>query len=169
MKRTVRQVKDQCGFTMMEVISVLVIIGIIAVVAAVKIANTRNVDLASQVEVVKAHLRLAQGRAISSGSQSDTATYWGVNFSATSYYLFRGLGSTTPVWIPGENSATVNLAAKKSQLTITPTIITFDAYGSPVDSTGAAVTTNVTLSTNCGNITPNCGAITITKNTGFIP
>ncbi|PKN52249.1 MAG: hypothetical protein CVU55_08160 [Deltaproteobacteria bacterium HGW-Deltaproteobacteria-13] len=169
MKRAVKQINGHGGFTMIEVISVLVIIGIIAVVAIVRMTSTANYDLASQVEVVKAHLRLAQVRAMNSGTINNPSTYWGINFSATSYYLFKGVGSTTPVLIPGENDATVNLTTKKSRLTITPNIIIFDAYGSPVDTSGIPVTANITLATNCGNITPNCGAITITKNSGFIP
>ena len=150
MKRTIGKYRGQGGFTMLEVISVLVIIGIVAAVVIVRVTNSRYYDLASQFEVVKGHLRLAQSRAMSSSSP------WGINFdTATTYYLFQGSGSTTPILLPGENNATVSLTAKKSSLTVTPQRITFDAYGSPGANT-------IIVATNGGNIT-------ITKNTGFIP
>jgi len=154
MIQNLRQTRGQRGFTMIEIISVLLIIGIIAIVAVVRLSSTSAYDLASQLEVLKAHLRLAQTRAMSASSP------WGICFpSSSTYYMFEGDGSTTPVFIPGENSATVDLTAKKSALSITSTAtiprVTFDEYGSPG---------NVTLT-----ITTNGGDISVTKNTGFIP
>ena len=150
MKRTGAQAQNQRGFTIIEVIAVLVIIGIIAVFAVVQFSATTSYDLASQMEAVKAHLRLAQQRALASGSP------WGINFNSTTYYLFNNTAPTTPVQLPGVDGATVSLSGKSS-LTITsaPQTVTFDGYGSP----GAA---NVIVTTNGGNIT-------VTQNTGFIP
>lgn len=147
-----RKTTENAGFTMIEIIAVLLILGIIAAVAVSRIADTTAYDLSSQTEVVKAHLRLAQSRAMGSSSP------WGINFdTSTTYYLFQGNGSTTPVQLLGEDNATVSLTTKKSGLTISsaPQRITFDAYGSPG-------TTTVTVTTNGGNII-------VTKNTGFIP
>lgn len=153
MKRALRQAVGKGGFTMIEVIAVLVIVGIIAAVVAVRMSNTNAYDLASQLEVIKGHLRLAQSRALGSGSP------WGINFtSSTTYNLFQGIATTTPIQLLGEDNANVNLTTKKSALTITsatPLVITFDAYGSPG-------TTTLTINTNGGNIT-------VTKNTGYIP
>lgn len=140
------------GFTLIEVVVVLLLLGIIAAAVVSRMSDTTAYDLFSQREAVKAHLRLAQSRAMASSSP------WGINFnSATTYYLFQGAGSTTPVRLLGEDNATVSLTAKGSGLTVSsaPRRITFDAYGSP----GA---TTVTIATNGGNIT-------VTKNTGFIP
>ncbi len=159
MKRTVRQAVGNGGFTMIEMIAVLVIIGIIAAVAVSRMSNTSAYDRASQLEVVKGHLRLAQSRAMASGS------LWGINFtSSTTYYLFQGAAPTTPVQLLGENNATVNLTTKKSTFRITsaPQTITFEAYGGPTDTSGNLLTANVTVTTNGGNIT-------VTKNTGYVP
>lgn len=142
------------GFTLMEMIAVLIIVGIVSAFIAVRMYDTRNYDIASQLEVVKSHLRYAQSKAMSSGSS------WGINFnSSQTYYLFDLAAPTTPVLMLGEKNATVNLATggKGSELTITsaPQVITFDAYGSPGQTT-------LTVSTNGGGIV-------ITKNTGYIP
>ncbi|KQC10676.1 MAG: hypothetical protein APR62_11735 [Smithella sp. SDB] len=159
MIKNTRQNKNQRGFTMVEVITVLLIIALLAVVAIVRLSGTSSYDLATQTEVIKAHLRLAQAYAMKLNS------LWGINFdSSTTYYLFQGSGSTMPVRIPGENEITVSMTTKKSTLTITsaPQRMTFNSYGSPVDDSGNLMTSNITIVTNGGNIT-------VTKNTGFIP
>ena len=152
MKRSRKRAVGEGGFTLIEIIAVLLILGILAAVVASRMAETSQYDLVSQVEVVKGHLRLAQSRAMGSGS------HWGIHFAtAKTYYLFAGDGSTTPVRLLGEEQDTVNLTTKQSGLSVdsAPQRITFDAYGSPG-------TTTLTVTTNGGNIT-------VTKNTGFIP
>lgn len=152
-RRMIRQ--DGRGFTLVEMITVLIVIGIVAAFIIVRMMDTRSVDLNSQLDVVKNHLRYAQSRAMA------TASPWGVTFATSkTYFLFRGSAPTTPVIFQGEDNTTVDLSAKKSALTITsasaaPQTITFDAYGSPGGTT-------ITVTTNGGNII-------VTKNTGYIP
>jgi prepilin-type N-terminal cleavage/methylation domain-containing protein len=149
------------GFTMIEAVAVLVILGILTAFVTVQMSGTSAYDVASQLEVVKGHLRYAQTRAMNSN-----LTVWGINFnSATTYYLFQGVGSTTPVLLPGEDSATINLTAKNSGLTITPVRITFNEFGSPCAATG---TPPAPLSADATVVTSG-GTITVTRNTGFIP
>ena len=161
MKMNVKNLKNHDGFTMIEAISVLILIGIVAAVVIVRMTGTTDYDRISQLEVVKNHVRLAQSRAMNSYKAC------GINFtSATTYYLFDASTPTTPVHILGEETATVDLGSggKKSELTITsaPQVITFNGFGSPIDSSGDLETSGVTIVTNAGNVT-------ITKNTGFIP
>jgi len=168
MKRTVRTAFGKGGFTMIEAIAVLVILGIFAAVVAVRMSGTSAYDLASQVEAVKGHLRYAQTRAMNSN-----LVVWGINFTdSTHYYLFQGAGSETPVLFPGEDSLTIDLTAKKSGLTITTITpleterrITFNEFGSPCAATGtppAPLTADAAVATSGGTIT-------VTRNTGFIP
>jgi type II secretory pathway pseudopilin PulG len=157
MKRS-RTLFAKGGFTLIEAIAVFVILGVIAAVVAVRLSDTSAYDLASQVEAIKGHLRYAQSRAMNSN-----LVFWGINFnSATTYYLFQGAGSTTPVQLPGEDSATISLTAKNSGLTITPVRITFNEFGSPCNASGTPLTADATVATSGGTIT-------ITQNTGFIP
>jgi len=152
MKQPVKKLIGQRGFTMIEVISVLIIIGIVAAVAMTRATSTRDYDLISQVEAVKAHLRVAQSIAMGLNSPQ------GINFdSQTTYYLYYVANSAKKL-LPGQNELTVDLEAKKSALKITSVSknpVVFDAYGSPG-------TENITITTNGGQII-------ITKNTGYIP
>lgn len=163
MSATTEKTSRKGGFTVIEVIAVLIIIGIVAAVAAVRISDRSTYDLVSQLEVVKGHLRYAQTRAMNSNT-----VVWGINFTnSTRYYLFQGTGSTTPVLLPGEENATIDLAAKNSGLTITnaPVRVTFNEFGSPCAASGtppAPLTADVTITTNHATIT-------VTRNTGFIP
>ncbi len=161
MNLTMKNFKNQHGFTMIEVISVLILIGIVTAVIIVRMTGTTDYDRISQLEVVKNHVRLAQSRAMNSYKAC------GINFtSATTYFLFDASAPTTPVHILGEETTTVDMGSggKKSSLTITsaPQMITFNGFGSPIDGSGNPETSNVNLVTNAGNVT-------ITKNTGFIP
>jgi prepilin-type N-terminal cleavage/methylation domain-containing protein len=160
-KRTLRQIKRQSGFTMLEIIAVLVIIGIISAVAIVRMQSTRDYDVISRVEVVKTHLRLAQSRAMNS------SRVWGINYSGTSNYsMFRNGSVTDVVRLPNQNADNVTLP---DGMTITTGIVSFNAWGQPyTDAAGTAAQTatrTITLTNKSGD----ARSISITKNTGFIP
>jgi MSHA pilin protein MshC len=152
MNLTVKNLKNQSGFTMIEVISVLVIIGIVAAVVITRATSTRDYDLISQVEAVKGHLRFAQSVAMGLN------TSHGIHFdSQTTYYLYNATNSVKKL-LPGQNELTVDMGKKKSDLKITSVSknpVVFDGYGSP--------------GTDTITITTNGGTIVITKNTGYIP
>ncbi|MEN6422255.1 MAG: prepilin-type N-terminal cleavage/methylation domain-containing protein, partial [Smithella sp.] len=91
--------RDQGGFTMIEIISVLVIIAIVAAVVIARMASPKEYDLASQAEVVKTHLRLAQSRAMNSSQ------IWGINISGnTVYSLFNNGNTANVVRLPSQNA-----------------------------------------------------------------
>lgn len=137
------------GFTMIEVIAVLLIVGIIAAVALSRIGSTSSYTLASEVDILKMHLRYVQYRAF-----SDDVT-WGMSFAAGSYTMQKN-GATAPNNLPNESSPTHTLPGGYS---VTGTTVAFDEWGSP----GAA---DITVTLTGGG---ESRSFTITKNTGFIP
>lgn len=139
--------ESQKGFTVLEVITILMVIGIIAAVAFSRVSSTGDYGMTEELEKVKSHLRYAQSRAIRTNSS------WGINFnSSNTYFLFENSNPTTPVRIVGEDGDQVTL----SYLTISSTsIITFNGFGSP--GTGDVI------------ITTSADNITVTGNTGFVP
>lgn len=145
---TGRSGKNIHGFTIIEIIASLVVIGIITAVTVSISSSMGSYRLTSEVEILKSHLRYAQSRAM-----SDTVS-WGITFSANSYTLQKN-GITATSNLPNENSATHNL---QSGVTSSSANVSFDNFGNP-----GGVTITITLSAGSSSL------ITITGNTGFVP
>jgi prepilin-type N-terminal cleavage/methylation domain-containing protein len=139
--------KHPGGFTTIEIIAVLIVIGILSAIAVSRIASTQSSSVAVEVDILKMQLRYAQLRALS----DDKA--WGMSFAGNSYTMLRD-GNTAPYNLPNENSPTHTLP---SGITVTGNTVTFDEWGSPG-------TADIPIS-----ISPGGRTINITKNTGFIP
>jgi len=144
--------RNKNGFTIIEIIAVLLIIGIISAIVISRASSTASYSLDAEVQIVKSHLRHAQVRAL-----SDLET-WGIVFSSNSYTLQRG-GVNTTFYLPNEGSPTHKLSAGVTITSGAGSTVTFDNMGSPGN-----VAMTITLSS--GGQSQN---ISITKNTGFIP
>ena len=156
-----KKIKSRQGFTMIEVIAVLVILGIIAVVAVSRLGTDEN-DLIAQTDIVKAHLRFAQLKALS----DDTSASWGIAFAAGSYALQRN-GGAASVNLPGENGATHSFPSGVSitSVTVTPSqTVYFNSWGSPVDASGNLLTANIKITL----VQSVSKAFLIYNNTGYI-
>ena len=137
------------GFTLLEVICVLLLIGIVTTVVLSRTMD-HSVELIAEMEVVKGHLRYAQARAMNS-SQS-----WGINFSSSSYTLEEN-GATSVTALPGLNGAICTLAEGTLSSSVNPII--FNQWGNP----GA---TPITVTISDSN---ESQSFTISPLTGFIP
>jgi MSHA pilin protein MshC len=137
------------GFTLIEVISVLMIIGIISAVVISRAGSADVYRLVSETETLKVHLRYAQFRAM-----SDTVS-WGIEFNGNSYKLLKDEGDA-PNHLPHEDSITHDL---QDGVSVSGSTVHFSScWGSPGDSD-----ISITLSADGHSET-----VTITKNTGFI-
>jgi prepilin-type N-terminal cleavage/methylation domain-containing protein len=162
--------KNPGGFTVIEIIAVLLIIAILGVVAISRITSPNYYKAASEAEILKANIRYAHFRAL---SDADTAygvnnPRWGVSFSSNSYTLqHNGADATTN--FPGENSPTHSLPSGVKIASGAGTTVTYNVWGIPVDVSGTIpLTGNVTIIISEQNgASPQ--TITVTKNTGFIP
>jgi len=166
-------IKSKSGFTIFEILVVLIVMSIITVFAIGR-GRVTSADVKVQTEVLKSQLRHAQARAINDNVP------WGIQTDSTggSYWLFRYNGGFNQIRLPGENSLTVNLVAKG--LSMTPGIYSFDSYsnnsrGSPhyEADTSAAEPSTAALPSPGQQITVSDGTdsyiILVTRNTGFIP
>jgi prepilin-type N-terminal cleavage/methylation domain-containing protein len=140
------------GFSLIEAIAVLLLMGIISAVVISRYSSADLYQLVSEEGILKGHLRYAQFRAM-----SDQAA-WGISLSGNSYTLKKG-GGIAPFALPGEDSQVHALPSGVSVSVGSGTTILFDQWGSP-----GAVSQSITLSAGSDSRT-----ITITKNTGFIP
>jgi MSHA pilin protein MshC len=140
------------GFTLIEAIAVLIILGIVAAVAASR-AMTGDSDLVAQEDTVKTHLRFAQLKALA----DDTAASWGISFSGASYTLNKN-GSAAAINLPGEDSGSHTFPTGVTASGAAA--VNFDPWGSPG-------TSNVTVTLSQAGVPDR--TITITAYTGHIP
>jgi prepilin-type N-terminal cleavage/methylation domain-containing protein len=149
----------QGGFTLFEVVMVLLILGIISYFASTRLFSGDALSQSAELELVKNHLRYAQSRAMNSENS------WGIKFgSSTRYWLFKDPSDNTVIRLPGVESA--DGVMELSGILVTPPAgnkITFDHFGSP----GSSVIPPMTVQPKGGGST--LGSIAVTKNTGFIP
>ena len=96
------RVKENTGFTLLEVAMIMFIAGIVSIIVVTRFMDTSTEELL-QTDVVKVHLRYAQARAMSSN------VIWGIVFYGSTYSLFKNGNTTDTVFLPGEESKTLNL------------------------------------------------------------
>jgi len=154
------------GFTLIELISVLIIIGIGSAIAVTRFSSSDIRALHEEVAILKAHLRYAQTRAMSDNVP------WGIDFlTSTSYRLQRNTGTVgnaaTESILPNERTATRTITSGVT-VYITGAGTYFDVFGSPGNLPDSAIFTdaNKTITLSGGS---NSKDITITRSTGFIP
>jgi prepilin-type N-terminal cleavage/methylation domain-containing protein len=147
-----RCLRGQRGFTLFEIVMVLLILGVISYFVATRLFSADAPTQGAELELLKNHLRYAQSKAMNSEMS------WGIKFGTSSrYWLFNTVdGENAVKRLPGVESA--DAVMQLGAIHATPPAgnkVTFDTFGSPGGTT-------ITISTTAGNIT-------ITQNTGFIP
>jgi prepilin-type N-terminal cleavage/methylation domain-containing protein len=159
-------IKNNSGFTIIEVVAVLIVMGIITAFAVGRVADNKP-ELIAQKEVLKVHLRYAQSRAMNS-----TLNY-GIRSDSTdggTYWLFSYNGTTAVrVNFPGEQLDHINLSALGLSMDV-DIVVCFNSKGTPYTAFNTNSPTHLqagdrtlTLSSSSDN-----ESITITQNTGFI-
>jgi len=161
--RSIHHSTDRAGFTTLEILIVLIVIGIVSAVVISR-SNIGQPELLARTEAIKAHIRYAQSRSMNSNRP------WGIHVNATgqSYALFVDGNIANRRILPGEDGDWVDLDAHGLSLAPGDTAISFDDRGRPLASDGTTLRANdldLTVSAAAGDTT----AIRITRNTGFVP
>jgi MSHA pilin protein MshC len=164
--------RDHRGFTLIEIVAILIIIGIVAAVIINRAIGTSETSRVAQENVIKNHIRYAQSMAMKRGTI--IIPVWGIKCDGTAYWLFRTNAPDTPanqVVLPDEEGVKVTLANKN--VSMTAFTVFFDANGRPYTAYTDA-TTNTPVSASL-SITVNSlpagssGTFAIAPETGFIP
>jgi len=161
--------KNAKGFTLIETIAVLIVLGILSAVVISRVTSTAEVNLKAQTEVLKSHIRYAQFRAMNMKSNDPAATgcnaSFGIGISGNTYFMFRDCDTGNKVILPGASGDTITLPS----VTLNPSsaFMTFDDWGRPCsDLLG---TTQAAGSITLSSAGVSDETITITNNTGFVP
>lgn len=158
------RLKGDRGFTLIEVVAVLVIMAIIMAVAMSRGIGSDDAKMLAEFNTLKGHLRYAQYLAINMNRGNDSTisegstVEWGINIIGNSYALVMNVDGSArnhSLSLPGESSATHNFAAGVTATVSGTNPIRFDDWGSP--------------GTAPASISIGGRTITITANTGFIP
>lgn len=141
------------GFTLIEVIAVLIVLGIVSAVVISRVSGIDEAKLQAEIDTLKGHLRYAQSLAMN----EIPPVKWGVQINAATFTLVRNetgddVTFDSPYNLPNESSATHTF---ENGISASAATVLFDEWGSP----GA---TSIT-------VTMGGKSITITANTGFIP
>jgi prepilin-type N-terminal cleavage/methylation domain-containing protein len=127
--------RHNTGFTLIEVIAILVILAIISAVAVSRVGSNES-NLRAELNDLKAALRYAQQMAISSDS---TVTFGITVTSGTSggYTLVKNAGVGTQPLLPGESSSTHTFSGG---VTASGATFTFDEWGKATGSASTILT-----------------------------
>ena len=149
--------KREQGFTLIEVIAVLLIIGIISAVVYSSSEGIINSQTDYECETLKSYFSFARLKAMAFD------TIYGVKIEGTKLTIlkFNTLSLSTPVIFPGKNSATIDLG-KEGVKSISNCFILFDQWGSPYDGTTLKKRADISISVN------NTNGFTIREETGSI-
>ena len=158
--------RRQSGFTMIEMVVVLLLMGIIAATVLGRAITTSDLDLNSETDKIRNHLRYAQAQAM---KRSDTV--WGIKFEAGQYWLFRDSNPddvNKQVRFPGVDYAvSSNKVTLPSDVTLSTdlagNVVFFDRIGKPYNQ-DPITELNVQRQVAVAGGQP----ITITPETGFI-
>ena len=170
----INHLKDDSGFTLIEVILVMVIITLISVVV---ISRSRDLStgLISQADIMKTHLRYAQTLSMSAGGSD----IFGIKCSANKYWLFHTDPDINTNIMKLTDDASYMDADDKLVLAVkniqaSPFTVFFDHRGIPYsaytdETSNTPLSPDLTISvTPTGEVSP-VETITITELTGFIP
>jgi prepilin-type N-terminal cleavage/methylation domain-containing protein len=175
--------KTQDGFTLIEIISVLVILGILVVVAVSRMSN-HDVAVYTGADALKAHLRYAQTMAMNKdpNTSANTETIMGINYDAgaNQYWLFKGINTSDIIFLPDDSKyiagdRKIDLTAKKITITFSNGVNTiyFDNHGIPYTSYTTSMVNTLLADPLTITVTALSGgsskSLKITPQTGFIP
>jgi len=119
--------RNNHGFTVIEIVVVLVLISIIAATVFGRSITTDQINFVGQAAKITSHIRYAKSMAM---KRNET---WGVFCSGSEYWMFQGDEGDlmNKQELPGQESDTVSLS--DLGLTMTTFILFFDGTGKPYE------------------------------------
>lgn len=161
----------QSGFTLVELVVVIIVMSIVAGIAGTKLGSSAAATLGPQAEQFAANIRHAQSMAVNWGcdvklSISSTTSYnltSRIDYSGTDKAALCGDGATI-VNDPATREAFNVLLSNDVQFTATGTIY-FDSLGRPTDAAGTPVTTTTSFTLSGGS---KNWQVSVTPVTGFV-
>jgi prepilin-type N-terminal cleavage/methylation domain-containing protein len=177
MKRACKTHINQRGFTMIEMVAVLIVLAIFSTVALSTYRTITN-KLMAEMDGLKVSLRFAQIQALAESQFNADTDTWGIHFpDSTTYRLYKNNVDASSQMIPVKGSdddpvtagCPINCHKLSKNVLIPQSVvgktINFDKWGRPLDgATLLGADFSIVLDLNEPSKT-----VTITMNTGYIP
>ena len=123
--------KNDHGFTLLEIIMVIVIIAILAFVAIQKYSATRSISLATAADMIKSDIRSVQALSM---AQHESKT---LTFNSTTEYVFPTIGEGNKTRdFDNIFDGGISLTSPSTY----PAVITFNSLGEPTAGYGSPIT-----------------------------
>lgn len=150
-----------CGFSLLELVTILLMVGILAVFAAPRLFTVQSITLPAVGAQIISNIRYAQSLSMSQGQR------YRVNFTATTYQITdmsgvpivqpvtasTGAISVSPATLSGYNPPLIN------------NYVAFDTKGVPYTSATAALAAAATITLTSGT---DASSITVMPETGRV-
>jgi len=154
--------RNNCGFTLIEIIVVLVLISIISAAAFTRSITTDQMNFMSQYNKIQNQVRYPQSIAMKHGQ------YWGFSCDSTNYWMFTGTNKAIAAnreLLPGQQEEVISL--NSLGVTMGGFTVIFDKYGRPYspDWTTPLSDNKVVVLTDSGS---ESKSFTILPETGLI-
>ena len=153
---------------MIEMVVVLLLMTIIAATVLGRAITTSDIDLNSETDKIRNHLRFAQAEAMKRSN-----TVWGIKSAGTQYWLFSGTDPDNPaneIRLPGATYAGASNRINESDIGVTLSDFTvfFNRIGRPYTAY-TNETVNIPLAAQMQiDVAGGSRSITITPETGLI-
>jgi prepilin-type N-terminal cleavage/methylation domain-containing protein len=155
------------GFTLIEMVVVLILMTIIAATVLGRSISTGDMDLNSETDKIRNHLRFAQAEAM---KRSDTV--WGIKSAGNEYWLFRTIApDTNDVRLPGVaySGASNRINEGDIGVTVSDFTVFFDRIGKPYTAyTDESINTPLASQLTISVTASETRSITVTPETGLV-
>lgn len=144
------------GFTFIEALVVLVLLGILSAYIAPKAVNPDSLTLRAQASNLAAHIQYAQWMATTTGRVVCLSVTASDTYKVQLDSCSSGISTNPPVLITLQNNAVISGA---------PTSISFNSQGVPVNSLGTPLTGDSNIVMNAGGVS---NTVNIAATTGLV-
>jgi len=127
--------RNNHGFTIVEIVVVLVLISIIAAAVFTRSITTDQINYSGQVEKIQNHISYAKALAMKASIDNE---FWGIDCDGNYYWLFHLKDSydiayyedwLIPIKLPGEENEKISFS--KIGVSMNAFTLYFDKYGHP--------------------------------------
>jgi prepilin-type N-terminal cleavage/methylation domain-containing protein len=158
-----KMTRNHRGFTIVEIVVVLVLISIIAAAAFRRSITTDQMNFVSQYDKIQNQVRYPQSMAMK------RSEWWGISCDTNNYWIFTGTNESTVAnhrQLPGQQNTLISLS--DLGINMSGFTVFFDEYGRPYDSVWTVPLVSPALTVNLDDGGSESRSFSIEPETGLV-